>query len=309
MFDLTPADAMPRPASSTEPPRALQQTPEFTRALQACGQKPLLLDALKDTVVLQRRFAGGFTAAMVNRAPISKPLRLLELLQEKGLRRTPVILSPETPAPELARCGAVPLMSPASVAMLDLTPGLDQRRAALHQKWRNRLKHGAAQNLRLTRQNLPNDPGHWLFQADARQQTSRGYRSWPLALTLAYARENKGQAKLFQAFDGRDPAAAILILTHGQGATYHIAHATARGKQLSAHNLLMWEAMSWLAAKGITRLDLGLVNTEDAPGLARFKLGTGAQLHRLGGTWGYWPPLGRLLRPLAALDSKLMAPA
>lgn len=309
MFDFTCSDTMIRPATSTEPHRALQQTPEFARALRACGQPPLVLGGMKDTLVLHRRFTGGFTAAMVNRASIAKPLRLLEMLQEQGLARTPVILSPETPAPELARCGAVPLMSPAHAALLDLSGDPGQRRAALHQKWRNRLKHGESQGLRLTRQNLPNDPGHWLFQADARQQTVRRYRSWPLGLTLAFAKENKGQAKLFQAFDGTEPVAAILILTHGTGATYHIAHTTGRGKRLSAHNLLLWEAASWLAAKGVTRLDLGLVNTEDAPGLARFKLGTGARLHRLGGTWGYWPPLGRLLRPLAALDKRLMNPA
>ncbi|MEX0301093.1 MAG: GNAT family N-acetyltransferase [Leisingera sp.] len=309
MFDLAPAEAMPRHASSAGQHRALQQTPEFSRALQACGQKPLILSALKDTLVLHRRLPGGFTAAMVNRAPVCKPLRLLELLQEQGLHRTPVVLSPEAPAPDLARCGAVPLMSPAHAAILDLSSDPDQRRAALHQKWRNRLKHGEAQNLRLTRQNLPNDPRHWLFAADARQQTARRYRSWPIGLTLAYAQENKGQAKLFQAFEGKDPVAAILVLTHGTGATYHISHTTARGKQLSAHNLLMWEAMSWLASKGITRVDLGLINTEDAAGLARFKLGTGAELHRLGGTWGYWPPLGRLMRPLAALDRKLMSSA
>ncbi|KIC20767.1 GNAT family N-acetyltransferase [Leisingera sp. ANG-Vp] len=309
MFDLAHAAAMPRHASSAGHPRAIQQTPEFARALQACGQQPLILDALEETLVLHRRFPGGFGAAMVNRARLHKPLRLLELLQEHGLHRTPVVLSPESPVPDLARCGAVPLMSPAHAALLDLTGDPEQRRAALHQKWRNRLKHGEAQGLRLTRQNLPVAPAHWLFQAEARQQARRRYRSWPIGLTLAYAQVNKGQAKLFQAFDRKEPVAAILILTHGTGATYHIAHTTALGKQLSAHNLLMWEAMSWLASKGISRLDLGLINTEDAPGLARFKLGTGAKLHRLGGTWGYWPPLGRLLRPLAALDRKLMSPA
>ncbi|CUI02114.1 GNAT family N-acetyltransferase [Leisingera aquaemixtae] len=304
MFDSAPDPDLPAAATARPQLRALQQSPEFARALMACGQAPLVLDG---TLVLQRRLPGGLRLAMVNRADLGNPAPLMAALRGQGLGRTPLILSPEAPAPHLARLGAVPLATPAHAALWDLTGDPDQRRAALHQKWRNRLKHGEAQTLRLTRQNLPHDVRHWLFQADAQQQTMRGYRSWPIGLTLAYARENKGQAKLFQAFEGKDPAAAILILTHGSTATYHIAHTTRRGKQLSAHTLLLWEAASWLASKGICRLDLGLINTEDAPGLARFKLGTGARLHRLGGTWGLWPPLGRLLRPLARLDRRLMA--
>ncbi|WP_052272266.1 GNAT family N-acetyltransferase [Leisingera sp. ANG-M7] len=303
MFDSAPDPDLPAAATARPQPRALQQSPEFARALMACGQDPLLLD---DTLVLHRRLPGGLRLAMVNRADLTDPAPLLAALRAGALARTPLILSPESPAPHLARLGAVPLATPAHAALWDLSGDADQRRAALHPKWRNRLKHGEAQPLRLTRQNLPHDVRHWLFRADAKQQSARGYRSWPIGLTLAYARENKGQVKLFQAFEGKEPVAAILILTHGNAASYHIAHTTTRGKRLSAHPLLLWEAANWLAAKGVCRLDLGLINTEDAPGLARFKLGTGAQLHRLGGTWGLWPPLGRLLQPLSLLDRRLM---
>ena len=306
MFDFMPADVMPRPMQRTTPIRSLAQSQEFARALRYRGQDPLILDQLSDTLVLRRRILGRFDVAMVNRARIDKPLRLLEILQEQGLRRTPVILSPENPTPELAKLGAVPVMSPAQIARLDLTAPKEERRAGLHQKWRNRLKHAESQSLRVTRQNMPQDPGHWLLQAEARQQGQRGYRNWPQDLTLAYVHENPGKAKLFQAFDGKEIVAAVLILCHGTSASYHISHSTDRGRALSAHNLLMWQAMTWLATKDYTELDLGLINTEDASGLARFKLGTGAKLHVLGGTWAYWPSIGRLLRPLAALDRGLM---
>ncbi|PCJ06096.1 MAG: GNAT family N-acetyltransferase [Rhodobacteraceae bacterium] len=308
MFDFMPADVMPRPIQRSIPIRALAQSQEFARALRLRSQPPLILDQLGDTLVMQRRLWGRIDVAMVNRARIAKPLRLLEILQEQGLRRTPVILSPDAPVPELAKHGAVPLMSPAQVAQLDLTPPKEERRAALHQKWRNRLNHAESQNLRVTHQNMPLDPDHWLLQADAKQQGQRGYRNWPVDLTLAYVHENPGKAKLFQAFEGKEVIAAVLILCHGSSASYHISHSTDRGRAVSAHNLLMWQAMNWLAAKEYTQLDLGLINTEDAAGLARFKLGTGAKLHVLGGTWAWWPPLGRLLRPLASLDRGLMTP-
>lgn len=302
MFDFIPPTTPNRPDTQG----TLPQSEEFLHALRATGQDPLVLERMNNAVVLRQRFWGRLDVAMVNRAHIANPLRLLENLQEEGLRRTPVILSPEAPTPDLAQLGAVPLFSPGHIARLDLSRSPERRRAALHQKWRNRLRHAETQGLRLTRQNMPVDPNHWLLTADCAQQSQRGYRSWPLALTLAYAQANTGMAKLFQAFDGKEPVAAILVLRHGRDATYHIAHTTARGKALSAHNLLMWEAMSWLSAQGCKTLDLGLINTEDAPGLARFKLGTGASLHRLGGTWVIWPPMGRLLAPLARLDRRMM---
>ncbi len=302
MFDLAP----PRSDLADMALRALPQTQEFAKALIKSGQRPLLLDRMQDTVVLRRRIWGRINAAMINRADLSKPARLLEILQEEGLKRTPILLSPESPTPELARLGALPLMTPASVAQLDLDIPADMQRARLHQKWRNRLVQAENAGLKITRQNMPIDASHWLLQADAKLQQKRGYRSWPVPLTLAYAEANPGKAKLFQAFDGTDCVAGILVLTHGQSATYHIAHSLPRGKALNANNLLLWSALHWLRQKGIKRLDLGLINTEDAEGLARFKLGTGAEICKLGGTWLYWPPLGRRLAPLARWDLKLM---
>jgi hypothetical protein len=164
------------------------------------------------------------------------------------------------------------------------------------------LNAAEAAPLRVTRQNMPIENDHWLLRADTAQQKQRLYSSWPHSLTLAYAQENPGAAKLFKAFEGRDAVAAMLVLTHGDSATYHISHSLVRGRKLGAHNLLMWSSMEWLAAKGISSFDLGVVNTEDASGLARFKLGTGADVQRLGGTWVFWPPFGRRIAPLARLD-------
>lgn len=297
-----------RPDSCDAALRPLPQTPEFLTALRATGLTPMVLNQMADTVVLRRKLWNRLDVAMINRAEIYAPQRLLQVLQEQGLRRTPVVISPERPVPDLAHFGALPLMGPAYRATLPLPESARERRAALHQKWRNRLHHAEHQTLRITRQSMPRKGDHWLLQADARQQRSRGYQGWPADLTLAYVRENPGKAKLFQAFDGNEAVAGMLILRHGDRATYHISHTTERGKRLSAHNLLMWEVMGYLAARGCQDLDLGIINTEDAAGLARFKLGTGARLAPLGGTWLFWPPMGRLLAPLARLDRALMDP-
>jgi hypothetical protein len=254
-------------------------------------------------------FWGGLRIAMLARATLPEPEKLPRQLYHAGLHRSLIILSPDHPAPDLAQIGAVPVMTPATVTEIDLATSRDQRHAALHQKWRNRLKHAQTQKtLRVTRQNLPQDPEHWLLVAETAQQAQQGYRNWPNALTLAFARKNPSAAKLFTAHEGRDPVAAMLFLRHGATVTYHIGYTTARGRALCAHNLLLWQASNWLAAKGHQRLDLGLISTSGAgAGLARFKLGAGARPRALGGTWAWWPPLGRALRPLAALDRRVFA--
>ena len=84
---------------------------------------------------------------------------------------------------------------------------------------------------------------------------------------------------------GEGPVAAMMFLRHGSTATYHIGWSNAQGRAAHAHNLLLWRAAERLSSKGVKTLDLGTLDTVNAPGLARFKLGTGAMPHRLGGTW------------------------
>lgn len=285
----------------------LQQHPFFAMALSACGRPPLMLDEAPARLVMRRRFKGGLTLSMLSRVQVPTGPDDLEQLRI-ALGRGPVILSPDAPCPELAGYGLVPLMTPATLGELDLTGPEQTRRARLHPKWRNRLRQAEQSPLRVTRCAFPADPGHWLLRADTLQQRRRGYRTWPEALTLAYAAQAPEQAQLFTAQVGNRIVAAMLFLRHGAIATYHIGHTNTEGRALSAHTLLLWTAACWLAEQGHLRLDLGLIDTQRAPGLARFKLGAGATPRRLGGTWGWWPPLGRALAPLARLDRARMEP-
>ena len=281
----------------------IQQSDEYRKALKLTKtQTSSLVDG---TLALRRKLA-GVPVAMLPRAQISmETLPGLLRSPQKGpaLHKHLLVLNPDTPSPWLGKLGAVPVMTPQVIAELSLQGDL---RAKLHQKWRNRLKFAEQQELRITRQNMTLKSDQWLLEQNRNQQKERGYTTWPDALTLAYADANPGAAKLFTAFSGKTPVAAMLFLRHGHNATYHLSHSSALGRACSAHNLLMWQGMRWLASKGVSHLDLGVVATDEAPGLARFKLGTGASLRRLGGTWLWWPPLGRTLSPLALLDQKLM---
>jgi lipid II:glycine glycyltransferase (peptidoglycan interpeptide bridge formation enzyme) len=84
---------------------------------------------------------------------------------------------------------------------------------------------------------------------------------------------------------GRDRIAAMMFLIHGEAAIYHVGWTTEKGRDLHAHNLLLWKAMEELKERGIRRLDLGGVNTIRSSGIARFKMSTGGEVVTLAGTY------------------------
>ena len=90
---------------------------------------------------------------------------------------------------------------------------------------------------------------------------------------------------------GTTPVVAMLFLCHGPVATYHIGWSGPKGRAMGAHNLILASAMEWLADRGHLWLDLGVLDTQANPGLARFKIGAGARVRPMGGTWLRLPHL------------------
>jgi hypothetical protein len=228
----------------------------------------------------------GLTATL--RGPIwhtdaSPPNRIaaLRALRRAGLR---LVEAEDATSAELLRAaGFRMVVTPAHVAELDLTPNLASRRRALDPKWRGHLSH-AERNARPNGITLhcrplsgPSDP---LLLAELAQRRTRGYRALPPAFAAAFP-----NAEVAEARQNGTPVAAMLFLRHGHAATYHIAHTTDAGRKSDAHRLLLWDAMNRLATEGITRLDLGTIDTVTSPDLARFKLGTGATARPLGGSF------------------------
>ena len=287
---------------------SLLQSNRFEAALRACGADPVRLDG--GVLLVRRRFASLPLGMLARVAPDALPAALMAARDPAhGLRRAPLIVSPTAPLTahdQGTRTALLPLASPAQNAQLALgAPDMMHKR--LHQKWRNRLRRAQNAGLRLQHGPLVAGSDHWVLAADRAQQRRRGYGTWPTHLTEAYAGGDLRHAVMFEAYAGYTPLAAMLFLRHGSSASYHIGHATPAGCAANAHNLLMWHAMVWLADHGHDKVDLGLLDTEGAPGLARFKLGTAAQVENLGGTWLSWPPVTALLHPLARIDRRLMA--
>lgn len=261
------------------PVTPLMQDPAFARALQLCGQEPVILP--NGQLLLRRRIA-GITLTMLPRA--TPPDDLADQLRTLALHRTPLILSPQVPCP-LPR--AMRLRAPVDLAVLDLRTSHKNRRARLHGKWRNQLKRSEEQDLKVTRRPLPADPDTAVLRQEMIQSRSRGYANWSAPLTAGFAKAAQSQTHVFRALHKGHSVAHMLFLSHGTCVTYHLGHISDDGKKRGAHNLLLWRAMRYFANRGFLQMDLGMLR-KDTPELNRFKLRSGATRQKTGGTHLYW---------------------
>jgi hypothetical protein len=126
-----------------------------------------------------------------------------------------------------------------------------------------------------------------LVEREAAQRRAKRYRSLPPAFTLALPPPS---LRLWHWHEDGSPGAAMAFVRHGAWATYHLAWASPAARARAVHQAMLWQAALALKAEGVRWLDLGVVDSESAPGLARFKLGTGAGLVQLGATCWVLPP-------------------
>lgn len=258
----------------------LQQSAPYALALQALGAD---VHRIGGVLAIRRRLPLLGRVTYLPRAALPDDLRGVALIN-----------APCRTQDHLHRAaGHVALMTPQTLAVLDLRPKDATRRAAQHGKWRNRLRRAEASPLHLVETRF--DPLHhgWLLRHEARQRRARGYRALPPAFVTAYPAPH---TLLIQAHHAGSPVAAMLFLLHGTGATYHIGWTSPEGRALNAHPLILWHASQTLRARGVRALELGPLDTDAAPALARFKLGSGAKPRRLGHSWLHLPPLSPLCR-------------
>lgn len=235
----------------------LQQSPAYGAAMAALGAHVRQIGAVQ---LIERP-----GLRLIQRAALTLP-------EARRLARFPgaTILTAPLRGP-----GLVPLITPRHHAEWDLSPEPEALRRGLHGKWRNALRRGEALHLGQDDPRALAD----LLAREAEQARHRHYRNlpagfvahWPGPRVLLHLR-HKGVLE-----------AAMLVLIHGAAATYHIGWTSAAGRARQAHRAMLWQAALHLRAAGVRRLDLGAVDSSN-PGLARFKLGTGARLSDLGPT-------------------------
>ncbi|MFM7567389.1 MAG: lipid II:glycine glycyltransferase FemX [Betaproteobacteria bacterium] len=247
-----------------------------------------------------RRIPGYLSLSSCTRGPVWSPdldaasrralyRQLKAELPAPRLRVT--LFSPDRPAAELAPAevaGLRRVMTGYSTVMIDLTQPLEAVRAAFDSKWRNRLVKAETEKALQVHVNSNVTKCRELLDREGRQRESRNFHGLPTDFVTHWIDAAPSPAAAFVIaradFQG-NTVAAMLFLLHGSVATYHIGWADDVGRDMNAHNLLLWRASHLLKERGIASLDLGGVNTHSLPGISRFKLGTGGAVRSLAGTY------------------------
>lgn len=240
----------------------LQQSAAYAAAVTGCGARALWLEG---------------RVLAVERAKVRLVSRVSGL-DRAGLRRLArwpgvTLVTPEKP---MAGFGLVPLVTPMHHAVWTLGPDL---RAGMARNWRGHLAQTGREGVRVRR----GDRGTLaaLLAAEAAQRAERRYRALPPGFTLSLPED---ALRLWEWRQAGALQAAMCFVVHGAAASYHLAWGSDAARAAGVHGLMLTRAAEALWLEGVRWLDLGSVDTERAPGLARFKLGTGAELRRLGPT-------------------------
>jgi len=171
---------------------------------------------------------------------------------------------------------------------LDLTRPEDELRASLKKNWRADLKKGADSQIdvRIDRDGSSID---MFLEYNEQERTRKRYRTRGVELLKNELRNaaTLQELMILWALDGKEPAAAIAIVMHGNSATYRAGWSLDRGRELHAHNVLLWDAVTMLKNTNYRALDLGgTTPTSGSAGYIKFKQGLGGESFRTLGVSG-----------------------
>lgn len=247
---------------------ALQQSSEFTAALCKMG------------VAAGHNPASGIH--YITRGPVAFASRVTdtadlgEFRRQMG-RRVCIVNHHTRPSGQ----GFCRIMSPASIGIIDLA-----RPLRLHPKARNALRQSVRHRMTVRHRPYDQIKDAWLMDEDTAQQKRKGFRALPHDVIGHWP---KDQTRVFTASLHGTNFASMVFIIHSQCVTYQLGWSSQIGRSLNAHQLLLHQAAEYFADRGCLGIDLGTVDSVNAPGLARFKCRSGATVHRLGGTWAALP--------------------
>ncbi|MGJ8623577.1 MAG: GNAT family N-acetyltransferase [Yoonia sp.] len=268
---------------SHAPAVPLQQHPLFANALKHLG---------RDVVITPLDHAAPLVAVRVMGQKLASRGPVWERAVPDCDRRAALsgcgvrLLNPDAPDHTTLRpAGFRQIATAASVAELDLRGSHADRQTAMQGKWRNRWRSANKAPVTFRQDGFDLYRHRWLLDADKAQQKQKRFRGMPHQVVTAIAETQPAALRLHLAMHADQPVAATLFILHRPVVTYHIGWLSPAARQWSLHHAMLTDAAKLFADTGYHRLDLGLVDTETAPGLARFKIGSGAAVRQLGGTW------------------------
>ena len=301
-LDFSPVQPADWQSADLSGPLPLQQYWAYATATEALGATPYQLtfydnegQKIAIAIAMQRRFAGFVRFHTLFRGPVwlgdhgdaGDYQTFLQAIRQHYQKRKwrfmallPEFSQEDRCATLLADAGFRRVMTGFSTAWLDLSESEADLRRRLKGKWRNQLKKAEDSKIDIALGGRKPHQYSWLLEREHHQRDSRRYQATPLGLVPPYvaaAPRPQDHVLSVSAIMAREKIAGALFLLHGHSATYHIGWAGEAGRKSNAQNLVLWRAMLALKEMGIRYLDLGGLNTAELAGIARFKLGTGAE--------------------------------
>jgi lipid II:glycine glycyltransferase (peptidoglycan interpeptide bridge formation enzyme) len=217
------------------------------------------------------------------------------------LGQAALLWAPERPGLLARLHGRRPAFTGHSTVWLDLAPGPERLRRSLDGKWRNHLARAEGTGLAV----LDAGPAlvDWLLDRNEDHRRKVGYRGPGRAFLgqLARAAAARGDMLALVACHAGIAVAGVLFVRHGAAATYEVGYVSPQGRALRAKHLLLWRALERLPVMGVRWVDLGGIDTDRAPDLARFKLGLGGMPETLAGTF-LWPAREKIIHHGLIID-------
>lgn len=287
-------------ALALAPHCALQQEWSYASAIKAQGHEVhhavLSVDGrIKGlALIAERQMFGPIRIALLMRGPVwlECPDQLWEQLFLAEIRHrlagAVLLWTPERKAAHETRHslhGYRRVLTGYSTVSINLCPPIDRIEASLHGKWRNLLRAGRRNDIAIQEAKGGRDLA-WVIERNEAHRREIGYAGPSPDFIRSLGQFALPKERLiWLAKYADEPIAGIIIHLHGRTATYYVGCTSPAGRNFRAHHLLLWHAIERLKEKGIQSFDLGGIDTEKAPGVARFKLGMGGDAVTLAGTY------------------------
>lgn len=265
--------------------RAIIRSNNETLGIFQIFQKQLLGVAKISRLVRGPIWVNGQSGNERQKEAMSEISRSFSLLHRDLLFWTPELSDTDEHHTLMRQVGKRRMVTGLSTIWLDLIKTEKALQKGFSGSWRNMLRAGERAELKIRVRDDGKGVSTHLSAYDTFRQQKR-FVGPPSGL-IQSMNENglKGDIVTLTAGTAQKIIAGVLLVCHGNSATYYTSWNSDEGRNSRAHNVLLWRAIQELRGRGINWFDLGGLNTESAAGVARFKIGLGGEIVTLSGTY------------------------
>lgn len=242
--------------------------------------------------VLKKSFMGIDLITRINMGPllieeecnIDNELSMVETIKNKFYRFTPMVYAPRT------------FMNPEAMIKLlsydwktlsihgfpsgyiNIPDELDCFRSAINSKWRNQLKLAEKSGYTLSKDVVDINT---IIEIYKEEQAEKNYKGVDQNLLLAIANMDDSPFRIFHVKNAEGRMIAFdIFYRHGKSATYYVGWNDQEGRKYCMNNYLLYHGALELKKEGVTKLDLGGIDTIKTESIAKFKLGMNPKAYR-----------------------------